>query len=78
MSTMFEGYGTGGPAYDEMFDGESLRPPYQRMSDSLAKMSTPEPDQPGGGAAGEPTSTRASPSTSAARSGRCRSTSCPG
>lgn len=42
MSTMFEGYGTGGPAYDEMFDGADLRPPYRRMSDSLAKMSTPE------------------------------------
>lgn len=42
MSTMFEGYGTGGPAYDEMFDGDQLRPPYLRMRDSLAKMSTPE------------------------------------
>jgi uncharacterized circularly permuted ATP-grasp superfamily protein len=42
MSTMFEGYGTGGPAYDEMFDGEALRPPYLRMRDSLDKMSTPE------------------------------------
>ena len=39
---MFEGYGIAGPAYDEMFDGEQLRPPYQRMRDSLAKMSTPE------------------------------------
>lgn len=42
MSTMFEGYGTGGPAYDEMFDGDELRPPYLRMRDSLDKMSTPE------------------------------------
>lgn len=42
MSTMFEGYGTGGPAYDEMFDGAELRPPYLRMRDSLDKMSTPE------------------------------------
>ncbi|MCX6399976.1 MAG: circularly permuted type 2 ATP-grasp protein [Propionibacteriales bacterium] len=42
MSTMFEGYGTNGPAYDEMFDGEQLRPPYLRMRDSLDKMSTPE------------------------------------
>ncbi|WP_082606316.1 circularly permuted type 2 ATP-grasp protein [Nocardioides sp. Root190] len=42
MSTMFEGYGTGGPAYDEMFDGAQLRPPYLRMRDSLDKMSTPE------------------------------------
>lgn len=42
MSTMFEGYGTGGPAYDEMFDGTELRPPYLRMRDSLDKMSTPE------------------------------------
>ena len=42
MSTMFEGYGTGGPAYDEMFDGDQLRSPYLRMRDSLDKMSTPE------------------------------------
>ncbi|KRC48747.1 MULTISPECIES: circularly permuted type 2 ATP-grasp protein [unclassified Nocardioides] len=42
MSTMFEGYGTSGPAYDEMFDGDELRPPYLRMRDSLDKMSTPE------------------------------------
>ncbi|WP_370289825.1 circularly permuted type 2 ATP-grasp protein [Nocardioides sp.] len=42
MSTMFEGYGTSGPAYDEMFDGAELRPPYLRMRDSLDKMSTPE------------------------------------
>ena len=42
MSTMFEGYGTTGPAYDEMFDGAQLRPPYLRMRDSLDKMSTPE------------------------------------
>lgn len=42
MSTMFEGYGTGGPAYDEMFDGDEMRPPYLRMRDSLDKMSTPE------------------------------------
>ncbi len=42
MSTMFEGYGTTGPAYDEMFDGGGeLRPPYLRMRDSLDKMSTP-------------------------------------
>lgn len=39
---MFEGYGTAGPAYDEMFDGDELRPPYLRMRDSLDKMSTPE------------------------------------
>lgn len=39
---MFEGYGTNGPAYDEMFDGAHLRPPYLRMRDSLDKMSTPE------------------------------------
>lgn len=39
---MFEGYGTAGPAYDEMFDGAQLRPPYLRMRDSLDKMSTPE------------------------------------
>lgn len=42
MSTMFEGYGSSGPAYDEMFDGESLRPPYYRLRDSLREMTTPD------------------------------------
>ncbi len=39
---MFEGYGTTGPAYDEMFDGAQLRPPYLRLRDSLDKLTTPE------------------------------------
>ncbi|GAA4822802.1 circularly permuted type 2 ATP-grasp protein [Nocardioides caeni] len=45
MSTMFDGYGAatgGGPAYDEMFDGDQLRSPYLRLRDSLDKMTTPE------------------------------------
>ena len=39
---MFEGYGSTGPAYDEMFDGESLRPPYRRLRHSLRELTTPE------------------------------------
>ncbi|MEQ6901764.1 circularly permuted type 2 ATP-grasp protein [Nocardioides sp. YIM 152588] len=42
MSTMFDGYGAGGPAFDEMFDGAQLRSPYLRLRDSLEKMTTPE------------------------------------
>jgi len=39
---MFEGYGSRGPAYDEMFDGSRLRPPYARLRSSLADLTTPE------------------------------------
>ncbi len=39
---MFQGYTSDGPAYDEMFDGESLRPPYRRLRSSLDTMTTPE------------------------------------
>lgn len=42
MNAMFEGYGTGGVAYDEMFDGDALRPPYLRLRDSLQTMTTPD------------------------------------
>ncbi len=42
MTAMFEGYGSSGPAYDEMFDGQALRPPYRRLRHSLREMSTPE------------------------------------
>jgi len=42
MTSMFEGYIPTGPAYDEMFDGDHLRPPYQRLSSSLATMTTPD------------------------------------
>ncbi len=42
MTAMFEGYGSRGPAYDEMFDGDTLRPPYQRLRNSLADMTTPD------------------------------------
>ena len=39
---MFQGYGGTGPAYDEMFDGDTLRPPYLRLRESLEQMTTPE------------------------------------
>jgi uncharacterized circularly permuted ATP-grasp superfamily protein len=39
---MFEGYGSRGPAYDEMFDGSALRPPYRRLRSSLDAMTTPD------------------------------------
>jgi uncharacterized circularly permuted ATP-grasp superfamily protein len=42
MSPMFEGYTSTGPAYDEMYDGGSLRPPYQRLRSSLSDMTTPD------------------------------------
>ncbi len=42
MTAMFEGYGSSGAAYDEMFDGQALRPPYRRLRHSLREMSTPE------------------------------------
>lgn len=42
MTSMFEGYASTGPAYDEMFDGDDLRSPYQRLSSSLASMTTPD------------------------------------
>ncbi len=42
MNAMFSDYASNGPAYDEMFDGTSLRPPYQRLRSSLRTMTTPE------------------------------------
>ncbi|MCL8026384.1 circularly permuted type 2 ATP-grasp protein [Nocardioides bruguierae] len=42
MTAMFEGYGSSGPAYDEMFDGQRLRPPYRRLRHSLRALTTPE------------------------------------
>src|SRR6187549_3310858 len=42
MNAMFQGYGSRGPAYDEMFDGEDLRPPYRRLRSSLEEMTTPD------------------------------------
>lgn len=41
-NTMFDGYGSNGVAYDEMFDGAELRSPYLRLRDSLDTMTTPE------------------------------------
>ncbi|WP_230487197.1 circularly permuted type 2 ATP-grasp protein [Nocardioides anomalus] len=42
MVAMFDGYVSSGPAYDEMFDGDRLRPPYARLRTSLDTMTTPE------------------------------------
>lgn len=42
MTAMFEGYSSRGPAYDEMYDGDRLRPPYARLQTSLAALTTPE------------------------------------
>src|SRR6201995_4959867 len=42
MSPMFDGYASTGPAYDEMYDGDSLRPPYRRLRSSLATLTTPD------------------------------------
>jgi uncharacterized circularly permuted ATP-grasp superfamily protein len=42
VNTMFQGYGSTGAAYDEMFDGDELRSPYLRLRDSLDTMTTPE------------------------------------
>ncbi|GAA1479060.1 circularly permuted type 2 ATP-grasp protein [Nocardioides aestuarii] len=43
MTPMFEDYtGSDGPAFDEMFDGSSLRAPYERLRDSLHELSVPE------------------------------------
>ena len=38
MDGMFDAYDDGGPAYDEMFDGEELRAPYQRIRESLREL----------------------------------------
>ncbi|MEO9325359.1 circularly permuted type 2 ATP-grasp protein [Nocardioides sp. C4-1] len=42
MNAMFEGYETSGPAYDEMFDGDTLRSPYLRLRETLATLTQPE------------------------------------
>ena len=43
MSTLFEGYsGTRGAAYDEMFDVDGLRPPYERLRTSLNDLTIPD------------------------------------
>ncbi len=38
MDGMFDDYADGGPAYDEMFDGEELRAPYHRIRQSLREL----------------------------------------
>ncbi|MFD7077652.1 circularly permuted type 2 ATP-grasp protein [Nocardioides sp. NPDC059952] len=42
MSQMFDAYETRDPAFDEMFVGSELRPPYQRLGDSLRRLSAAE------------------------------------
>ncbi|GAB6987479.1 circularly permuted type 2 ATP-grasp protein [Nocardioides pyridinolyticus] len=43
IASMFEDYGGArGPAYDEMFDVDGLRPPYERLRDSLHDLTGPE------------------------------------
>ncbi|MFC6340991.1 circularly permuted type 2 ATP-grasp protein, partial [Nocardioides hankookensis] len=42
MSTLFEGYSGTRAAYDEMFDAEKLRPPYERLRDSLNDLTIPD------------------------------------
>jgi len=43
MSTLFEGYlGRRGAAYDEMFDADGLRPPYERLRSSLNDLTIPD------------------------------------
>jgi uncharacterized circularly permuted ATP-grasp superfamily protein len=42
MTAMFEGYTSSGPAYDEMYDGDALRPPYARLRSSLDTLTTPD------------------------------------
>jgi uncharacterized circularly permuted ATP-grasp superfamily protein len=42
MTAMFDGYISSGVAYDEMYDGDALRPPYARLRTSLDTMTTPE------------------------------------
>src|SRR3954470_18418176 len=42
MTPMFDGYTSSGPAYDEMYDGDALRPPYARLRTSLDTMTTPD------------------------------------
>jgi len=42
MAAMFDGYASSGPAYDEMYDDTTLRPPYARLRTSLDTMTTPD------------------------------------
>src|SRR3954464_7154853 len=42
MSTLFEGYSGARAAYDEMFDAEQLRAPYERLRDSLNDLTIPD------------------------------------
>ncbi|WP_028645088.1 circularly permuted type 2 ATP-grasp protein [Nocardioides sp. URHA0020] len=43
MSTLFEGYSERrGAAYDEMFDADTLRPPYERLQTSLNDLTIPD------------------------------------
>ena len=42
MKGMFEGYTSSGTAFDEMYDGATLRSPYARLRTSLETMTKPE------------------------------------
>src|ERR1700759_2089512 len=43
IAAMFEDYdGAQGKAYDEMFDADGLRPPYERLRTSLHDLTIPE------------------------------------
>src|SRR6476661_10546285 len=42
MTAMFEDYAARGPAYDEMFDADSLRAPYERLRNSLHHLTIPD------------------------------------
>lgn len=43
MTRLFEGYsGARGPAYDEMFDADGLRTPYERLRSSLHDLTIPD------------------------------------
>jgi len=43
IASMFEEYdGARGPAFDEMFDGDHLRPPYERLREALRGLTVPE------------------------------------
>ena len=42
MSTLFEGYSGTRQAYDEMFDAEELRAPYERLRTSLNDLTIPD------------------------------------
>ena len=78
MADLFDGLRARAAAWDEMIAADgSARAPYRMLHESIAAQRHSASCGPGSTPWPAPTSTRASPSTSAARSGRSRSTSCP-